>query len=65
MLLHMPIGGNHAEAETLARRRSHRAYGAAMVAAFQVLVSCLEERGALLPGHFPDALRVYDACDAP
>jgi hypothetical protein len=35
------------------------AYGAAMVAAFQVLVSCLEERDALLPGQFPDALRVY------
>jgi hypothetical protein len=28
------------------------ANGAAMVAAFQVLVSCLEESDALLPGHF-------------
>ena len=35
------------------------AYGAAVVAAFQVLVSCLEERDALLPGQFPEALRVY------
>ena len=35
------------------------AYGAAMVAAFQVLVSCLEENEALLPGQFPEALRVY------
>jgi hypothetical protein len=34
------------------------AYGAAMVAAFQVLINCLEESEALLPG-FPDALRVY------
>jgi hypothetical protein len=35
------------------------AYGAAMVAAFQVLINCLEESDALLPGQFPDALRVY------
>jgi hypothetical protein len=35
------------------------AYGAAMVAAFQVLNSCLEESDALLPGQFPDALGVY------
>jgi hypothetical protein len=35
------------------------AYGAAIVAAFQVLNSCLEERDALLPGQFPDALGVY------
>ena len=35
------------------------AYGAAMVAAFQVLISCLEESDALLPGQFPDALGVY------
>ncbi|MET4481602.1 hypothetical protein [Bradyrhizobium sp. F1.13.3] len=35
------------------------AYGAAMVAAFQVLINCLEERDALLPGQFPDALAVY------
>jgi hypothetical protein len=35
------------------------AYGAAMVAAFQVLINCLEENDALLPGQFPDALRVY------
>ena len=33
------------------------AYGAAMVAAFQVLISCLEESDALQPGQFPDALR--------
>jgi hypothetical protein len=35
------------------------AYGAAMVVAFQVLINCLEESDALLPGQFPDALRVY------
>jgi len=35
------------------------AYGAAMVAAFQVLINCREENDAVLPGQFPDALRVY------
>ena len=35
------------------------AYGAAMVAAFQVLVSCLEENEAMRPGQFPAALAVY------
>jgi hypothetical protein len=35
------------------------AYGAAMVAAFQVLLKCLEDNEAVLPGHFPEALRVY------
>lgn len=35
------------------------AQGAAMVAAFQVLINCLEESDALLPGQFPEALRVY------
>jgi hypothetical protein len=35
------------------------AFGAAMVAAFQVLVSCLEENEAVHPGQFPEALRVY------
>jgi hypothetical protein len=35
------------------------AYGAAMVAAFQVLINCLEESDALLPGQFTDALGVY------
>ena len=35
------------------------AYGAAMVAAFQVLVSCLEESETLHSGQFPEALRVY------
>ena len=35
------------------------AYGAAMVAAFQLLINCLEESHALLPGQFPDALAVY------
>ena len=34
------------------------AYGAAMVAAFQVLINCLEESDAL-HGQFPDALGVY------
>jgi len=35
------------------------AYGAAMVTAFQVLINCLEENDAVLPGQFPDALGVY------
>jgi hypothetical protein len=35
------------------------AYGAAVVAAFQVLINCLEESDALQPGQFADALRVY------
>jgi hypothetical protein len=35
------------------------AYGAAMVAAFQVLISCLEENEAVHPGQFPAALAVY------
>ncbi len=35
------------------------AYGAAMVAAFQVLINCIEENDAVLPGQFPDALGVY------
>jgi hypothetical protein len=35
------------------------AYGAAMVAAFQVLINCLEENDTSLPGQFPDALGVY------
>jgi hypothetical protein len=41
------------EGEVIAAQR------AAMVAAFQVLINCLEENDALLPGAFPDALRVY------
>jgi hypothetical protein len=35
------------------------AYGAAIVAAFQVLNDCLEESGALFSGQFPDALGDY------
>ena len=35
------------------------AYGAAMVAAFQVLVGCLEENEAIQSGQFPEALKVY------
>ncbi len=35
------------------------AYGAAMVAAFQVLLNCLEENDAIQPGQFPEALAVY------
>jgi hypothetical protein len=35
------------------------AQGAAMVAAFQVLINCLEESDALLPRQFADALGVY------
>jgi hypothetical protein len=34
-------------------------YGAAMVAAFQVLLNCLEENEAVQPGQFPAALAVY------
>lgn len=30
-----------------------------MIAAFQVLVSCLEENEAVQPGQFPAALAVY------
>ncbi len=30
-----------------------------MVAAFQVLINCLEENGAVEPRQFPDALGVY------
>jgi hypothetical protein len=49
----MPKGKLTPEGEVTA------AYGAAMVASFQVLINCLEESDALLPGQFPDALRVY------
>jgi hypothetical protein len=49
----MPKGKLSPEGEVIA------SYGAAMVAAFQVLINCLEENDALLPGQFPDALRVY------
>jgi hypothetical protein len=49
----MPKGKLTPEGELIA------AQGAAMVAAFQVLINCLEESDALLPGQFPDALRVY------
>ena len=34
------------------------AYGAAMVASFQVLINCLEENDALQAGQFPHALGV-------
>jgi hypothetical protein len=40
----MPTGKLTPEGEVIA------AQGAAMVAAFQVLISCLEESDALLPG---------------
>jgi hypothetical protein len=49
----MPKGKLSAEGEVIA------AYGAAMVAAFQVLINCLEENGAMEPGQFPAALGVY------
>jgi hypothetical protein len=42
-------GGND-DSETLARSEVIAAYGAAMVAAFQVLINCLEENDAVLPG---------------
>jgi hypothetical protein len=35
------------------------AYGGRYGAAFQVLINCLEESDALIPGQLPDALRVY------
>lgn len=35
------------------------AQGAAIVAAFQVLINSLEESDALLPGQFPEAVRIY------
>lgn len=49
----MPKGKLSPEGEVIA------AYGSAMVAAFQVLINCLEESDALLPGQFPEALGVY------
>jgi hypothetical protein len=49
----MPKGKLSPEGEVIA------AYGAAMVAAFQVLINCLEENDALQPGQFPAALGVY------
>ena len=49
----MPKGKLTPEGEVIA------ANSAAMVAAFQVLVQCLEQTEALLPGQFPEALRVY------
>jgi hypothetical protein len=49
----MPKGKLSPEGEVIA------AYGAAMVAAFQVLINCLEENGAMEPGQFPAALGVY------
>ena len=49
----MPKGKLSPEGEVIA------AYGAAMVASFQVLINCLEENDALQPGQFPAALGVY------
>jgi hypothetical protein len=49
----MPKGKLSPEGEVIA------AYGAALVAAFQVLINCLEENGALEPGQFPAALGAY------
>jgi hypothetical protein len=49
----MPKGKLSPEGEVIA------AYGAAMVAAFQVLINCLEENGAMESGQFPAALGVY------
>ena len=57
-------GGNDAEGKLSPEGEVIAAYGAAMVAAFQVLINCLEESDAILPGQFPEALRVYMfACD--
>ena len=49
----MPKGKLSPEGEVIA------AYGAAVVAAFQVLINCLEENGAVEPGQFLAALGVY------
>jgi hypothetical protein len=49
----MPKGKLSPEGEVIA------AQGAATVAAFQVLINCLEENEALQPGQFPAALAVY------
>ncbi|MCK1582155.1 hypothetical protein IVB03_21920 [Bradyrhizobium sp. 168] len=49
----MPEGTLTPDGEVIA------AYGSAMVAAFEVLINCLEESDALLPGQFPEALGVY------
>jgi hypothetical protein len=49
----MPKGKLSPEGEVIA------AYGAAVVAAFQVLITCLEENGSLQPGQFPAALGVH------
>ena len=35
------------------------AYGAATMAAFQVLIGCLQSNGALEHGQFPEALRLF------
>jgi hypothetical protein len=35
------------------------AYGAATIAAFKVLVVCLQSNGALEHGQFPEALRLF------
>jgi hypothetical protein len=34
-------------------------YGAATMAAFKVLVLCLQDNGSLEPGQFPEALRTF------
>jgi hypothetical protein len=49
----MPKGKLSPEGEVIS------AYGAAMVASFQVLINCLEENDALQPGQFPAVLGVY------
>jgi hypothetical protein len=53
MVVMMPKGKLSPEGEVIA------ANGAAVVAAFQVLINCLEENDTLLPEQFPDALGVY------
>jgi len=35
------------------------AYGAATIAAFKILVICLQSNGALERGQFPEALRLF------
>ena len=57
--LHMPTEETMPKPKLSREGEVIAAYGAAMVAAFQVLVDCLEENEAVPPGQFPAALAVY------
>lgn len=52
-------GGSDAEGKLSPEGKVIAAYDAATVAAFQVLINCLEENDALQLDQFPDALGVY------